>query len=68
MYDVIDEPYYSIGDMKFKTLWSTSEELQQAYRESGFMIEKWEMDGFCLDNDDPRTLYFLVAKNTLQNT
>ena len=64
MFDVINEPYYSVGDMKFKTLCSTSEELQQAYRESGFVIEKWDTSEFCLDNDDPRTVYILVAKNT----
>ena len=70
MGDVIDESYYSVGDLRFKTLSTTPQEIQRAYVESGYVIEKWDTLSLYTDTTtcDASTLYVIVAKKTEDTT
>ena len=64
MGDMLDQSFYTVGDMKFKTFSSTQEELQQTYKDAGFVIEKWDTVSIRLNKDmsDSNTAFCLLAK------
>ena len=60
----LDEKYYKIGANKFQALSLTSEELQTAFKDSGFIIERLTMWTYCPMSvvNDGTTIYSMVAK------
>ena len=65
MGDMLDQSFYAIGDMKFRTASTTVEKLQRAYRESGFQIEKWDTVSVSYNKEtesDVMTAFCLLAK------
>lgn len=64
--DIIDNSWYALGNMKFKTLATTEEEIRRAFSESGYEIEEWETYhlNVCPAKPacDATLMYSLVAK------
>ena len=64
----LDETYYQVGAKKFQALSLTSEELQRAFKDSGFVIERLKMctyDPVSDVIDDGTTIYSVVAKKQI---
>ena len=62
--DSFDVSFYSVGDMRFRTLKTTLEELQRAFEDSGYVIELWKSFSFGFGSVlcDGFSLYFVVAR------
>lgn len=64
--DTTDNSWYAVGDMKFRSLSTTDEEIKRAFKESNYEIEQWETyhlgvfpgDAAC----DAKSMYSIVAK------
>ena len=56
--------FYAVGDMKLRAFASSPDDIQSAYKESGYQIEFWETFSFQLDSPicDGDTVYTVVAK------
>ena len=63
--DIIDQASYVVGNMKFKTLASSSEEIQTVYKDCGFNIDLWRPKTFVLDPTTTMTIYSVIARNPL---
>lgn len=62
--DILDNKFYAVGDKKFRAFSTTLEELQTAYKESGYVIEQWNSTSFAFDYTvcDASTMYTVLAK------
>ena len=62
--DLVDQSFFQCGNVKFHKLSSTTEELQNAYKQSGFVIQKWDSYKFepKLCYSDGSTIYSVVAR------
>ena len=64
--DLVDQSFLQCGNVKFHKFSSTTEELQNAYKESGFVIQMWDSYTFepKLCYSDGSTIYSVVARKT----
>ena len=65
--DVIDQAsyMYAVGNMKFKTLFSSSEEIQTAYKDYGFNADLLKTKTCVLDPTTTMTFCSVIARNPL---
>ena len=67
--DVVDQSFFTCGKFKFHQFSSTTEELQNAYEESGFILDQWKSYKYDVmyTYDDASSVYSVVARKPLIN-
>lgn len=65
--DILDETYYQVGEKKFQSLSLTLEELKGAFKDSGFVIERFNTLDHTLRSTvcNGNTVYSIVAKQSV---
>ena len=65
--DAVDHSFFICGKFKFLQFSSTTEELQNAYKAAGFIIDTWNSYslGEMHPNHNTSTVYFTVARKPL---